>query len=181
MDIDTALDFITRYPVGAVLTTGDFDSWLDSLGLLEIPEAKVGSQAWRGHVCIRNQLRAELNTLVRGSDLNGAAFQVEVLKYNETYIVRDAMDSVKNGIPALIAKTGKFVKTKSRKIEKMRAQVGTDGASLIDQIRIDQMGEVLLDFQGRISREAEIVKKQLARLEASIAKRLGPPKDEEAT
>src|SRR6478735_6671148 len=55
-----AMDFIEKFPPGKTLSSHEFDEWAESHELLKVPTAKIGSNARKGHVLTRHEVRTKL-------------------------------------------------------------------------------------------------------------------------
>lgn len=59
---NTARAFVSRFPVGTLLTAEDFDSWAHESGYMKVPTGITrSSDAWKAHLQRRHELKYRIN------------------------------------------------------------------------------------------------------------------------
>lgn len=169
MEIENIDAFSQRFPVNTILTIAEFDTWLDEQGLEPIPAAEPGSNIWSGHVMRRNQLRTVMN---RRALSTGMGFQIEVLKHNETYIVRSAKDSASVGVPRFIQQTGVGTIAAKERVQKVLDIAASADLDLFSRLQIAQLSDEIERFAKRIKRESDEFLEEVEKVETKVRQRL---------
>ena len=137
MEHYNATSFVRKFPVGTVLTVGEFDDWAINEELINDPGTTDKQSAqWQLLLKQRNNIRASLNKIATQSELFTPQdrFSVEVLNYGSTYIVKPIADHFESQVYGL---PEKVLSTFNTRVNQLKILMdSTDMTKLKDETRL---------------------------------------------
>ena len=136
MEVYNATQFANRFPIGSVITIGEFDEWCINVGLVDDPETSDKESAeWQLLLKQRNWTRGDLNKISTGDSFPAEErFTTEVHSYGKSYIVKSVNDQFVASAKNLPQKVMKAFETKYSQLVKLADS--TDVEKLPDAVRI---------------------------------------------
>jgi len=135
---NAALNFISKFPIGSIVTVSDFDDWAIGLGILKDPETdNTKSPEWALLIKERNLFRPRLNDKLMNAEIpSGQRCNIEVHQHGISYIVKGANTALIDATESLSDKIQNFSTGQGKKIDKYLKSVDQDTLTDYSRLRI---------------------------------------------
>lgn len=170
---ELAAEFGRLYPIGAELTTQEFDEYsVAFLGVAPAASTEKGSDGWLAFLQRRHQAKSNLNNAACHPDL---LVQHGVTPYfirqngaNLLSVVSPADAATKTGKDSIMYQLATLTDTKQRRLRYLIQSVDFENLPSGEQVNVAMLAEHIEDFKTRIDREIEDLDRKFNRVRSTI-------------